>query len=300
MLAALDAAGVQPTNTDTLLTLVIELLFAVVFVRAGVEYLRRRDPINRDVILVFSGLAAIFVAQIVRLVAAVPQGSQGSGATAVVLGGISVVAIVLLLLQPVLTLRLIAQLRRVPRWQFLWPLGVYAAAVPLAIVGGAELRVVAGAGVILAFSISEALAGSYLVFEALDHVGAARYRLLIAAGSTLLFATVFLAAGAAIGGPNAAAVGNAAARVLALVAGIGYVLAFMPPRALRRIWQSGAGYRFTQQLLATSAGDSAYMPVFASRTSVGFSSSAVTFGPSRSTVPKGTVCRYFRTPIVAL
>ena len=205
----------------------------------------------------FSGLAAIFVAQIVRLIAGIPQGSQGSGATGLVLGGISVVALVLLLLQPLFTLRLVAQLRHVSRWQFAWPLAVYLAAIPLALLDGPELRVVAGAGVILAFSISEARAGSYLFLEARDHSGAARYRLLVAAGSTLLFATVFLAAASAIGGPAAAAIGNAAARVLALIAGLGYLVAFMPPAALRHIWQSGAGYRFTEELLATSAVDGA-------------------------------------------
>jgi signal transduction histidine kinase/CheY-like chemotaxis protein len=249
--------GVQPTNTDTLLTLVTELLFAVVFVQAVLEYVRRRDPINRDVIFVFSGLAAIFVMQIVRFVAGIPSGSQGTGATAVVLGGITIVALVLLLLQPLLTLRLVGQLRPVRRWLFIWPLVAYSIALPLAAFGGPELRIVAGAGVILAFSISEAVAGGYLVFEALDHGGAARYRLLVAAGSTLLFATILLAAGAAIAGPAAAAAGSAVARVFALVAGIGYVIAFMPPGWLRRIWQSGAGYRFTEGLLATSAVESA-------------------------------------------
>ena len=225
--------------------------------QAVLEYLRRRDPINRNVIFVFSGLAAIFVAQIVRLAAGVPTGSQATGAIGVVLGGISVVAIVLLLLQPLLTLRLVGQLRPVRRWLFVWPLLVYAVALPLAAFGGPQLAIVAGAGVILAFSISEAIAGSYLVFEALDHGGAARYRLLVAAGSTLLFATIFLAIGMGIAGPGAAAVGLAAARVLALVAGIGYVIAFMPPAWLRHIWQSGAGYRFTESLLATSAVESA-------------------------------------------
>jgi signal transduction histidine kinase/CheY-like chemotaxis protein len=249
--------GVLPTNADTLLTLVIELLFAVVFLRAVLEYARHRDPINRDVILVFSGLAAIFVAQIVRLATGIPQGSQGSGVTGGVLMGISIVAIVLLLLQPLLTLRLVGQLRPVRRWHLVWPLAVYAAAIPLAVLGDPQLRIIAGAAVILAFSISEALAGSYLVFEAFGHVGAARYRLLVAAASTLLFATVFLALGAAIAGPTAAAVGNAVARMLALIAGAGYVIAFTPPRWLRRIWQSGAGYRFTEELLATSAAYSA-------------------------------------------
>jgi signal transduction histidine kinase/CheY-like chemotaxis protein len=244
------------SSTDTALTLGIELLFAVVFVQAVVVYARHRDPINRDVILVFSAMAALFFAQIIRLAAGLPSGSQGTGATAVILGGVSLVAIVLLLLQPLLTLRLVGQLRPVPRGQFVWPLVVYVPAIALAIVGGTELRILAGAAVVLAFSIAEAIAGGYLVLEARDHVGSAKFRLLVAAVSTILFATVFLAAGAAVAGPTAAAVGNAAARIFALIAGVGYVIAFIPPAALRRIWQSGAGYRFTQELLATGADDS--------------------------------------------
>jgi signal transduction histidine kinase/CheY-like chemotaxis protein len=248
--------GVQPTNADILLTLVIEVLFAVVFLRAALEYVRHRDPINRDVILVFSAMAALFVVQIVRLIANIPQGSQGTGAIGAVLTALGLIAVVLLVLQPLLTLRLVGQLRHVPRWQFLWPLVVYAISVPVAVVGGDVGRVLGVVGLLLAFCVSETLAGGYLVLEASDHVGAARYRLLIAAVSTFLFAAALFAAGAGSIGPTTSATGSAAGRVLALVAGAGYVLAFVPPRWLRRIWQAGAGYRFTEGLLATSAGES--------------------------------------------
>src|SRR5919197_1599454 len=99
-----NSHGVQPTNADTLLSLGIELLFAIVFLRAVREYARHRDPINRDVILVFSAMAALFVAQIVRIASGIPQGRTGSGPGSIILAATSGVAIVLLLLQPLLTL----------------------------------------------------------------------------------------------------------------------------------------------------------------------------------------------------
>jgi signal transduction histidine kinase/DNA-binding response OmpR family regulator len=255
-LAPAQRCGVQPTNTDTLLSLVIELLFAAVFLRAVLEYSRHRDPINRDVILVFSAMAALFVAQIVRIATGVPQGSTGSGPTSVVLTATGVVAIILLLLQPLLTLRLVGQLRPVPRWQLVWPLALYLGSVPVAVLGGDLGRLLGLIGLLVAFCVSEAIAGGYLLREASDHMGAARFRLLIAAGSTLLFAAALFAAGAGSLGPDVAPAAGATGRILALIAGLGYVTAFMPPRWLRRIWQAGAGYRFTEELLATSASDS--------------------------------------------
>ena len=48
---------------DTAVTVLIELLFAVVFFAVLIEYIRRRDPLSRDLVLVFGSLASLFVVQ---------------------------------------------------------------------------------------------------------------------------------------------------------------------------------------------------------------------------------------------
>src|SRR5438309_11450102 len=80
----------------------IEALFVLVFIRTLVAYLARRDPLQRDVTLVFGAMAVLFVIGLVRVL--VPS--------APVL--FNTLASALLLAQPLLTLRLAARLRPVP------------------------------------------------------------------------------------------------------------------------------------------------------------------------------------------
>src|SRR6185503_10542421 len=95
---------------------------------------------------------------------------------------------------------------------------------------------------------------AFLLFRAARHrVGYARTRLRIAAGATVCFAVAILVSGA---GAAAAAGGAAAdpgitaiARVLALVAGLGYLAAFIPPVALRRLQQRAVAFDLGQSFL---------------------------------------------------
>jgi Na+/phosphate symporter len=81
---------------DQLVTLVIELLFGLVFVGALVTWVRRRDTLSRDVTLVFSGLTFLFALELVsRAFGPVPR-------------WLTYGAAFLLLAQPVLTLRLVS------------------------------------------------------------------------------------------------------------------------------------------------------------------------------------------------
>lgn len=48
------------------LTLVVEALFAAVFLRMLAGYLRRRDGLHRDVVVMFSALAVLFVLAVLR------------------------------------------------------------------------------------------------------------------------------------------------------------------------------------------------------------------------------------------
>jgi hypothetical protein len=43
--------------------------------------------------------------------------------------------------------------------------------------------------------------------------------------------------------------------VLALLAGLGYLMAFLPPAPVRRIWQASATVEYTKELIARSDSD---------------------------------------------
>ena len=66
----------------------------------------------------------------------------------------------------------------------------------------------------------------------------------------MAFATALLSAGAGIASSEAAGPSAAVSRVVALASAFGYLVAFLPPAFLRRLWQADAAYRAGQKLLA--------------------------------------------------
>ena len=134
-----------------------EVLFLVLFLATLREYVRRRDPVSRDLALVFSPLAVTFVAG---------AWSAVGGSTLAVL---SLLLAVLLLAQPFVLLHLVSLVRTVSRVA-LW------LAVAMAVVSGPALIVtsrVAGSttgspvtyAIVAAFVGLEALAAIYLVLD---------------------------------------------------------------------------------------------------------------------------------------
>src|SRR5690242_823463 len=84
--------------------LTVTALYVLIFFWAAWGYRRRRDPLLRDVMWVFAAEAMLFLLGIFKLVVGAPPRT--------------LVALVstLLLAQPMLTLRLVRQLRPVPEW----------------------------------------------------------------------------------------------------------------------------------------------------------------------------------------
>ncbi len=84
--------------------LLSEALFGVIFVSAVRQSWLRRDAVSGDVVLVFLPMAIVLALEVFRLV-------YGDLDTTV-----GVLAIALLLAQPVFTLRLAGRVRSIPRW----------------------------------------------------------------------------------------------------------------------------------------------------------------------------------------
>jgi signal transduction histidine kinase/DNA-binding response OmpR family regulator len=220
---------------DTAFTFLIELLFALVFVAVLTDYMRRRDPLSRDLVFVFGSVAALFVVQFIGLVFGTTPAwlSAASG--------------LLILAQPLFTLRLTARLRPIPSYVLATALiGYVATAVPLFLLPR-PLPVALTLGAVGIFAITEFLAAGYLATEARRRTGAARFRLVLAASATALFAVALLTAGA--GSVGAGATGAAVARIVAFLAALGYAIAFLPSGPLARVWQGMAAYRYVLAML---------------------------------------------------
>jgi signal transduction histidine kinase/CheY-like chemotaxis protein len=217
-----------------------EALFGMVLATTAIEYARRPDPLRRALVLVALPLTSLFLVDLVRLaVNPLPR-------------WVTILAVGILLAQPLLTLNLVAQIRRVP--------GVVRAAafvafvvtaIPVAMLDrlSAPLMVVVTT---VAFVGVELLAAGYLAAEARQRRGPARRRLMVASLATGILAVAILFAAAASAGPIASSVLGVLPPVLALVAGFGYVVAFVPPAFVRDLWQAEITVSYGRDLVLQS------------------------------------------------
>jgi hypothetical protein len=203
--------------------LVVEALFVVVFCNAFVAYVRTRDRLHRDVMLVFSALAALFVIGLARQIWDEPLRLAMSLAAAWLLG------------QPYWTLRLAAQLRQVPRW-VMWAAaaGWAGTAVPVILSPG-PLPGPAVLAAVVVFLATQLTAAVLFALDARVRTGAPRMRLWCAAAATGLFAVAIAVTGMRSAYPDYGRLISAAAPA------IGCFAACSIPRLARAQRRSGSG-----------------------------------------------------------
>jgi signal transduction histidine kinase/DNA-binding response OmpR family regulator len=224
--------------------LAIELLFTLLFLRALVDA-ARRVPLGRDLALVFGSLGAFSILAIAGALFGSPPPLVAAG------------AVLLLLAQPVLTLRLVGRVRSLPR--LLLPVATIAYAVvalglEAALANGtSEMAPVWVIGTLAYFLGVDGLAAAYLLAEARRRRGAARIRLATAAIGTLGLAVALLLSSGGRGGAGNASAIEAVGEVLALFAALGYLVAFLPPTRVRRLWQAYEATSYTAQLVGAPA-----------------------------------------------
>ena len=221
--------------------LIVEVLFGLLFVTSLWAAIRHRSRLAWDVALVFLPLAALLAIQLAGAIAGpVPQWLRSAST-------------VLLLAQPVFSLKLVSDLRGVPRW-ILWAAvaGVALTAAPLALLGS-EAGVPVTLAAVGVFVVTEAVAATYLALEARRRSSSARMRLAIASLATAGLALAILLAGAAAAASVPSEVSSFLVRAVALLAGIGYAIAFLPPRWLRDLFQATEAFRYNERLLASPA-----------------------------------------------
>jgi signal transduction histidine kinase/CheY-like chemotaxis protein len=222
------------------ITFVVELLFLILFVATFVDWIRRRDPISRDMALVFSGLGLLLILELWERLA-------GAEPPAVVR---QVAALPFFIFTPLFTLHLVSLVRRVPRAVLIGAaVLMIGLGVPTVLGGQAVPRAVA-IGAILAFVGIEVISAGYLLGDARRRRGPGAVRMLIAALATTLLAAALLSLLAGLAGPAFAESARPVALFLALVAAIGYLVAFLPPVRVRRFLQAGPTLEYSRALLA--------------------------------------------------
>ncbi len=211
--------------------LLISALFLMISVWVSWGCFRRRDPLLRGVMLVFASVGLLFVLALVQLLVGRPPAAVVGLFTALLLG------------QPFLTLRLVSQLRGVPKWALRIAAAAWLASSIVVVALRPPLPPLVTWPMIAAFFLVETAAAWLLAAEARRRAGAARTRLWCASAGTALFGLALVVAG---GGSALTAV----SRGMALVSALMYLLAFAPPRWLRRSWSRGAAYGLMGGLLA--------------------------------------------------
>jgi signal transduction histidine kinase/DNA-binding NarL/FixJ family response regulator len=256
---------------ESLLLYVLEVVFFVVLGVVVLRYLRRPSALHRDVSAVFASVAGLFLLRFIGDL--LPEQAWTGPAAAV-----------LLMAQPYLAIRLIRHFAPLPRPLELVVLVAFVVAAAWVIIG------VSGdlAGLVYVvgyFTGVNALAAGQLLWASRTRVGPARSRLALAGLATLMFGLSVLIAGAASaasGGEGSSPQAMTAARLVALLAGLGYLVAFAPPRWLRRIGQQGVAFELNDALLHLPPGSDAaemweQLAVAARRVSGG--RAAVVLGP---------------------
>ena len=218
------------------IALLVEGLFGVVFVAALLDFVKRRDPVTRDVALTFSPFVGLLMLAVWRATLGPPP-----AAVAAILG-------LLFFAQPVFALHLVSLIRPVPRRVLVGSAVVLAiTVVPIFVVR--PVPPMLAIAPLAAFTGVQLLAAAYLAAEARKRRGPGGRRLAIAAAATVgLALTLLLTSGAALGTGIADAI-STVALLVALLAGFGYIVAFVPPTVIRRIWQAGAAVDYQRALL---------------------------------------------------
>ncbi|MGI5246114.1 ATP-binding response regulator [Dactylosporangium sp. CA-139066] len=216
----------------------IGVLIAAVFLGALAAYARTREPMQRDIALLFLPSLAVCANGAFR---------ELTDRQVPAIAGAAVTT--LLLLQPYLTLRLAARLGRVPRWLDASLLVLLLASIAVTAVAPRPLSDPYLIGVAAAFTLTEAIAGSMLLRVAGRRSGAPRARLRLAAAATFVYPLMLLIL--VTGSSRFPAERDwllPAGRAVGLIGAVLYLLAFLPPAWLRRMMSATVWYEATEDL----------------------------------------------------
>src|SRR6478735_4654161 len=227
-----------------LLTLLIQVAFYVLFAAALWRYLRRPSPLDLDVVLVFATTAALFTISILN---------QFAGPDVVAL--LRPVALTALIAQPYLIVRLIHTISPVPiEARALAFGGVVVSTLAILVLGTRNVPAILL--LVLYFGIGEAVAAAQFVRLAHRRLGLPRVRLLLAGIGTAMFGLTIVIAGLGAASSNGTSNSTVTlvSRGFALLAGVAYLAAFLPPRWLTGLVHRAVAFDLTRSVVTAGTG----------------------------------------------
>jgi PAS domain S-box-containing protein len=236
------------------ITTALQLGFYVLFLVSVVQYIRYRGPLQLSVLAIFGSFAALFALTFLNtLQPAIAPIARPA-------------LVAILFAQPFLVVRLIGQIRPIRRIVHLvvllgaviaWEGVVLVAPIADTIANEGLRTAVRSTGTLTAvlyFFVVEIAAAAWFARDSRRRFGVARIRLGSAAVATGLFGVSILIAGlAGVGRPvnaPASADSTTVTRFLVLIATMGYLGAFVPPRWFRRLINRSASYHLVRSLVA--------------------------------------------------
>ncbi|MBI2781219.1 MAG: PAS domain S-box protein [Chloroflexi bacterium] len=224
------------------ITTALQIAFYVLFAVSVWQYVRHRGTLELSVLAIFGSFAALFFLTFLNAI----------------LPAIAPIArpalVAILFAQPYLVLRLIAQIRSVPRIRMrIALLGAVAAwqAIVLLPIALPEARQLGTVFAVVYFFAVEIGAAAWFARDSRRRYGVARLRLALAAVGTGLFgASILLAGLTSVARPvGAPADSQSVTRLLVLIATLGYLGAFVPPSWFRRWINRAASFQLVRKLV---------------------------------------------------
>jgi PAS domain S-box-containing protein len=226
------------------ITTALQLAFYALFGLSVLQFVRHRGALELSVVAIFGSFAALFFLSF--LTALRPDIALMARP----------VLVAILFAQPIFVLRLIAQIRPVPRIRLLTAFVGAIAAWECVVLLPIAAPVAKSFGIVFAviyFFAVEIGAAAWFARESRRRYGVARVRLASAAIATGLFGGSILLAGltSVASAPNASpADSTSVTRLLVLVATVGYLGAFVPPGWFRRFINRAASFQLVRNLVA--------------------------------------------------
>ena len=232
-------------SLDEFLAFVVRATFLLLALLALVEWLRHRDRTRLDIAAMFGSLAVTILAGQLR------EGFEREIPWLRILGAMAIVA------QPALLLRVVHNLRPIPRLVQRLGLAGLVIAWGILLFNPPPLAPPLTLLVVAYFVWLEGYAALALVRGALATRGVTHWRLTLAAAGSGLLAITILLAGANAALPSLAGLLGPLSQVLAVLAALSYYLGFAPPRWLRRAWQLFALHHFLREAIGSRIAENA-------------------------------------------
>ncbi len=224
---------------NTLFDLLARLLFIVLSISTLISYIKYRDPLRRDVALLFGSLSLpFFISSVTQL-------------TGITLPILSLIGACILMAQPYLLIRLVGYFRVVSQW--IQRIGIVGTLVSWIIIllyalAPSSAFAVISLGIVAYFVGMNGYAALRFIKHAQPLVGVALYRMRLVAIGTGMLALLLFIAGLQILLPQTQ-FASSVTSMFALVAAASYYLAVTPPRWLLNIWQTIELRRFLSDAL---------------------------------------------------